>query len=263
MKRVFGLLQTAALILLIAVLTGCTEMSSLGDGRMTAWKEVRKSEEATKQEFLRTKQAEFQNKTTNAQRPTLSLKTYDDQGRVTGQADMDLQPMFAELGLKKEGDTYGVSITATPQPKGQIAESLDAAGGTAVGVLSAPGTVVYATAKGITAGLKETGGGGTKINAETVDINESFNKAESHNLGSGSAAASTSTGGTASPAAEVAGSGSVVPTADYAACTSGGATLGAAASCLAGKGYDINITGGLAYLDGEPYDALNLWEAAK
>lgn len=54
-----------------------------------------------------------------------------------------------------------------------------------------------------------------------------------------------------------------VSAADFEACTAGGISLGSAAGCLAERGYDIKIEGGLAYVDGKEFDALNEWEASK
>ncbi len=101
------------LLFLILPLSGCvTGLSNLGDGRQTAWKEVKKDEEKTKQEFLKTKQEEFKASAARKtiQNPTMKLTAYGTNGEVVSIAEMDLQPVLAELGLGKRDDTYGITL---------------------------------------------------------------------------------------------------------------------------------------------------------
>lgn len=179
MKRLILLLISACL-----ALSGCAGF--MGDGRMEAWKDVRKSEETTKQEVLKTKQIEKQNEGKKVQQnPTLKLTSYDTAGKVVSTAELDLQPVIAEItGGKKDVDTYGIKVEETPMPKGEVAENLLAAGNASEKILNSPVAAGAVVGASVGAAIRETGGG-TKINGETVNINESFNRQDNKALGSG------------------------------------------------------------------------------
>ncbi len=177
------------LILMVLPLTGClSSFSGLGDGRMDAWKDVRVAEEKTFQEEEKTEQARlnFKSGARLKQNPTLKLTSYDAEGNVTGQAEMDLQPMFAELGLDS-GKGKATHRPKTPIPKGQIAESFDSVGNIVEKVGDAPAVIAGVTARGIREALKESGGG-PQINGESIVKDGSFNDIESHATGSGNTA---------------------------------------------------------------------------
>ncbi len=177
------LLVSAAAIL---ALSGCASMSSLGDGRMDSWKEVRQAEETTKQEYLRAKQAEFKSRQSQQlqQNPTLKLTAYGKDGRVVSVAEMDLQPVIAELGLGDKGGTsYGVDLNKTPVPKGQMESVIDSVGGAAAQIANTPAVAIGATAYALSkAGADK---GDVTINGETVTNNDSFNNPEVRATGSG------------------------------------------------------------------------------
>ena len=174
------------LSMMAASLSGC--LSITDDGRMQAAKEIRVEEEKTKQEVLKTRQAEVNARQGQETRrnPTVKTTAYDEQGKVVAVTEVDLQPALAELGLNKagKGDTYGVELTTTPLPKGQTAETIEATTGLVAEVGQAPGTLVYATGQGIGRALKETGGG-TNVSGETINIGDSFNRSETKALGEG------------------------------------------------------------------------------
>lgn len=191
MKRMF--LQLF-LVVMTVWFSGCAFLGG-DDGRMQATKDIRVAEEKTKQEVLKTRQAEVNAKQGQARRnPTIKTTAYDDQGKVVAVTEVDLQPALAELGLNKsgQGDTYGVELTTTPLPRGQAAETIEASTGLVAEVGRAPGTLVYATGLGIGRALKETGGG-TNINGETVNIGDSFNRSETTTLGEGNTVSSALT----------------------------------------------------------------------
>ena len=184
MKRMLIMLF---LLVLTMVFSGCALLGG-DDGRMQATKEIRVEEEKTKQEVLKTRQAEInadkgQESTRN---PTVRTTAYDEKGKIVAVTEVDLQPALAELGLNKtgKGDTYGVELTTTPLPKGQTAETIEATTGLVAEVGQAPGALVFATSQGIGRALKETGGGGAKINGETINVGDSFNRAETSAIGS-------------------------------------------------------------------------------
>lgn len=185
MKTVFQLLFLCLVAALF--LTGCTGLSGVGDGRMAAWKDVRTAEEGTKQEFLKTKQEEIKAKKSDGttQNPTMKLTAYDENGKVVSTAEMDLQPMLAELGLGKEVHTYGVDLEKTAIPKGQIAETLNSAGDAATSVAGAPAVLSYAIINGVTKAVN--GRGTTTIDAEEVTISDSLNDTEVRATGEGNA----------------------------------------------------------------------------
>jgi hypothetical protein len=166
----------------ILVLSGCG--SIMGDGRMEAWKDVRKSEEATKQEVLKVKQIEKQAKPVRTQNPTLKLTAYDQTGKIVSVAEMDLQPVVAEITGGKDDDTYGLTISETPMPQSETAENLAAAGNAAGKVLNSPAAVGGVVGASVGAALRETGGGGARINGETVSIGDSFNRSDTKAIGS-------------------------------------------------------------------------------
>ena len=178
---------TVCMLVLSFLFSGCAILGG-DDGRMQAAKEIRVEEEKTKQEVLKTRQAELQTKQgqETTRNPTVKTTAYDENGKVVAVTEVDLQPALAELGLNKsgQGDTYGVELSTTPLPRGQAAETIEASTGLVAEVGRAPGTLVYATGLGIGRALKETGGG-TKINGETVNIGDSFNRADNRALGSG------------------------------------------------------------------------------
>jgi len=179
----FFMVFSITLVAFLISLSGCSGL--LGDGRMDAWKEVRRNEEATKQEFLKTKQAEI-GKEKPKQNPTMKLTTYDQNGKVVSTAEMDLQPVIAEItGGKKDDGTYGINISETPAPKGESAENIAAAGVTAEKILNSPAAVGTVVGVSVGAALRETGGGGAKINGETINVDDSFNRSESKALGYG------------------------------------------------------------------------------
>lgn len=180
--------------LLAVALSGCGGF--LGDGRMEAWRDVRKEEEKTSQTFLEAKKVELQAKDKpGKQNPTLKLTAFDQSGRPVSTAEMDLQPLFAEISPgKKTTDTYGVQLTKTEMPKGEFAENAEAGGKAISQVASAPGTI----ALGITYNERKRAqdSGDTSIVADTVNLDNSLNRAESHNIGTGTQAVH----GTAPPA---------------------------------------------------------------
>ena len=184
MKRMMILLFVMVLAM---VFSGCALING-DDGRMQAAKEIRFEEEKTKQEVLKTRQAEVNAKQwqEGKRNPTVKTTAYDEKGKIVAVTEVDLQPALAELGLNKtgKGDTYGVELTTTPLPKGQTAETIEATTGLVAEVGQAPGTLVFATSQGIGRALKETGGGGAKINGETINVGDSFNRAETSALGS-------------------------------------------------------------------------------
>lgn len=178
MKRIFLFMISATLIL-----SGCGGI--MGDGRMEAWKDVRKSEEATKQELLKVKQIERQARPEKAQNPTLKLTAYDQSGKVASVAEMDLQPLVAEItGGAKDDDAYGVTISETPMPQSETAENLAAASNAAGKVLNSPAAVGTVVGASVGAALRETGGGGAKINGETINVGDSFNRSDTKAIGS-------------------------------------------------------------------------------
>ena len=184
MKRMLIMLF---LLVLTMVFSGCALIGG-DDGRMQATKEIRVEEEKTKQEVLRTRQAEVNAKQglESKRNPTVKTTAYDEKGKIVAVTEVDLQPALAELGLNKtgKGDTYGVELTTTPLPKGQTAETIEATTGLVAEVGQAPGTLVFATSQGIGRALKETGGGGAKINGETINIGDSFNRSDTKAIGS-------------------------------------------------------------------------------
>jgi hypothetical protein len=250
------------LLVLVMALVGCSSISGIGDGRMEAWKAVKVAEETTKQSFLETKRVELSVQRVGEQNPTLKLSSYDAVGTKTAEAEMDLQPLFAELGLGKDDSTYGVKLDSTPLPTGQIAETIGAAGSAVVGAAQTPTSVVLAAAYGMGRGIKEAGGGSTNLHAENMDIDSSFNKADASAVGGN---ATATVGSTSGAAGEEKVDPVVVSEADFAFCTAGDPppTLGQAGTCLKLKGYDIKIEGGLAIVGGVEYGPLNDWEAAK
>lgn len=186
MKRVL-LVQLLLAVFLVVGFSGCAFLGG-DDGRMQAAKDIRVEEERTKQEFLKTRQTEIKaEKGQDVKRnPTVKTTAYDENGKVVAVTEVDLQPALAELGLNKtgKGDTYGVELSTTPLPKGQTAETIEASTGLVAEVGRSPGTLVYATGLGIGRALKETGGG-TNVNGETVNIGDSFNRADNRAIGSG------------------------------------------------------------------------------
>lgn len=184
MKR---MLSVMLLLVVVMVFSGCALIGG-DDGRMQAAKEIRVEEEKTKQEVLKTRQADVNARQGHQamRNPTVKTTAYDEQGKVVATTEVDLQPALAELGLNKpgKGDTYGVELTTTPLPKGQTAETIEATTALVAEVGHAPGTLVFATSQGIGRALKETGGGGAKINGETINVGDSFNRVETSALGS-------------------------------------------------------------------------------
>lgn len=170
-------------MLLCFALSGCGGF--LGDGRMEAWKDVRKEEEKTRQKFLEAKKVELENKKPAAsQNPTLKLTAFDADGRVTSTAEMDLQPVIAEItGGKKTSDTYGVNLAKTDMPTGEFAENAEAGGNALAKVASSPGTV--AIAMSYNERKRADDSGDTTMQAETITVNDSLNRTETHNTGAG------------------------------------------------------------------------------
>lgn len=187
LKSIKSLVEACIVFLLLAaMLSSC---GVIDDGRMAATKDIRVAEEGTKQELLKTKQAALSAKKTGkkANNPTLKTTTYDQAGKVVAVTEMDLQPMIAELGLNKEDTaTYGVELTSTKLPPGQMAENITAASGFVAEVGGAPATIIYTTGKGIGAALKETGGG-TKITGDEINIDGSFTRNDNTAIGEGNA----------------------------------------------------------------------------
>lgn len=187
MNRMLLLVPFLLIVFMVIGFSGCALIGG-DDGRMQATKEIRVEEEKTKQEVLKTRQAEISaEKGQNVKRsPTVKTTAYDDNGKIVAVTEVDLQPALAELGLNKagKGDSYGVELTTTALPKGQTAETIEATTGLVAEVGNAPGTLVFATSQGIGRALKETGGGGARINGETITVSDSFNRAETSALGS-------------------------------------------------------------------------------
>ncbi|MBU1566686.1 MAG: hypothetical protein KJ630_13795 [Proteobacteria bacterium] len=183
MKSIFWLM-----LLAVCLLAGC---GVLDDGRMAAHKDIRVAEEKTKQGVLQTRREEISAKKTPAKaNPTFKSTTYDQTGKIVAVTEMDLQPLFAELGQgKDEAGTYGVELKTTETPKGQTAEAITAATGFVAEAGSAPATIVYTTGKGIGMALKETNGG-TKITGESINIDGAFNRADNTAIGSGNSVTS-------------------------------------------------------------------------
>lgn len=179
MRKIIVLLLVAA----VFGLSGCGGF--MGDGRMENWKAVEEKKEETKQKFLETKKTELQTqKDKTLQKPTMKLTAYGPDGKVVSIAEMDLQPVIAEITGKKNDDTYGVDLSPTQVPRGEIAENLDAAGNliqktgnTPAAVAGTTGYFVAKVAQGAT--------GNIDIKADTVEINDSLNKVENHATGQG------------------------------------------------------------------------------
>lgn len=171
------------LLTLLGLLTGCGGF--IGDGRMDAWKNVRQAEETTNQKFLEAKKVELEKKPAAAkQNPTLKLTAYDQTGKVVSTAEMDLQPVIAEItGGKKTADTYGVNLTKTDIPKGEFAENAEAGGNAIAKVASSPGTIALGITYNERKRAQDTGD--TNIKADTVNLENSLNRTEAHNLGTG------------------------------------------------------------------------------
>jgi len=181
MKKVL----TTFLVVLTAVALSACSGFELGDGRMDAWKEVRKSEEATKQEFLKTKATEIQAELKGTkQNPTLKLTTYSKDGRKTGEAEMDLQPVLAELGIGKGAlaYTYGVDLKKTDAPEGQISETFGSVGKAAKDIGNTPAAIIGTSGYFIREILSEAEGN-TNIQGDTVTLDGSLNRSEVHATG--------------------------------------------------------------------------------
>jgi hypothetical protein len=171
-------------IVSILLMPGCG--SWFGDGRMDSWERVRALEEKTNQAFLQVKHEELKLKkeVQGEQNPTLKMTSYDKQGNVTSVAEMDLQPLIAEItGGQNKNDTYGVDLKKTEMPKGEFAENALAIGDGATKLAGAPavltGTALYMTKETVQAMPQ----GNTFGDNATID--SSFNRAEVHATGEG------------------------------------------------------------------------------
>ncbi len=171
------------LVICAVTLGGCGGF--IGDGRMEAWKTVRQEEEKTSQAFLEAKKVELQKeKTAGKQNPTMKLTAYDQTGRIVSTAEMDLQPMVAEItGGKKTNDTYGVTLNKTDMPRGEFAENAEAGGNAVAKVASAPGTI--AIGMSYNERKRASDSGDTSIQADTVNLDNALNRTEAHNTGTG------------------------------------------------------------------------------
>jgi hypothetical protein len=177
--------------MMAAIFSGCGFIGD--DGRMDAWKETRKEEEKTKQEILKTKQAEFAagkgETEKNKRNPTVQITTYGPDGKTPiSTTTVDVAPSIAAAtGHSVDGDdnnTYGIKVKETPMPKGAVSEGLEATGNAVTKVANAPAVVVGATGAAVVGALKETGGG-QKIEVHDGDFNatDSFNKQEQIAIG--------------------------------------------------------------------------------
>jgi len=201
----------AAIALLLALfgLAGC--LSSLGGGgvgRFESFRDVRNAEEATKRELLKTKQEEFKARQNNKNdNPTLRVTTQDSAGRPVI-AEMYLAPTIeAVVGHKGNNDTYGIDISTTAMPKGAVAESLDSAGMAGERILNTSSAVIGVTGAAVVGAIRETGGGGTHINGETINTHDSFNRSEVHATGEGNTAGTTARQDNTTMAEEAEGEG--------------------------------------------------------
>jgi len=127
------------------------------------------------------------------------------------------------------------------------------------------GTVLYRSVVGLADALKNSGNTDVRIDGEGNSVEVAQSEVKQVVVGENNVATSTqsSSGGSASGVdEEVAG----VSEAEWTECTTSPSkevTLGEAASCFSQEGYDVEIKGGLAYLDGEEWTELNEWEASK
>jgi len=180
--RIMSLVLLVGLV--VGGLTGCGAF--FGDGRMKEWSAVRKEEEKTKQEVAKAigREADAKKQSTNTRNPTLKLTSYDKDGKVTSTAEMDLQPVVAEItGGRANYAASSIPLNSTPIPKGEFAENFEAGAEGTAKVLSSPGTI----ALGITYNERKRNenSGKNTINGETVNIEDSLNKVEEHATGYG------------------------------------------------------------------------------
>ena len=237
-------------------LTGC--LAGYDDGRQAAHKEIRVAEETTTQKFLETKKAEVEADKNKRQNPTLKITNYAPDGiTVSSMIEADVAPSIeAATGGKKYDSNYGADLARSKAPVGEVAENLDAGGRLIVGAASSPGGVVYATAKGVSRGIKESGGGGTHIVADEANISGSYNQTDSTNIGSGSSAATATATGTNNQKEGKSSSGSSIDPQALADCrttANGPASIDETNACLVKDyGYETTIQDGVIYLDGKP-----------
>lgn len=176
------------LLLVCPVMGGCGLLSNGSGDRWEAVKEIRQAEEATKQEYLRTRAAEFV--AHKEQGATLAITTMDSAGRPVV-VSMDLAPVIRAAVGPNSNDMYGVAIANTELPDGAVAESIRAFGGAAKDILSTPTATAFAVGSVINGALSETGGGGTHINGDTINTDDSFNDTNVYATGSGNTASAS------------------------------------------------------------------------
>lgn len=126
------------------------------------------------------------------------------------------------------------------------------------------GTVLYRGVVGLTGALKDAGN--TLIH-NTGDGNQvTFKRNDTKQIIAGENNVANNENNSGSSGSSGSAEEGAVSDALWMECTTSPSkevTLGEAASCFAQAGHDVEIKGGLAYLDGEEWDSLNEWEASK
>lgn len=197
MLRLRLLVNLTMFLVVVFFLSACGGM--LGDGRMEANREVRLAEEATNQKLLETKQVEIQAKATKKTNPTVRTTTsyHPDGSLASVTTEVDVAPSIeAATGGQKFDSTYGVDTSRTPTPKGEFAENIKATGEAVSQVGNTPAAMVLATGYATKEVAELMADSGPKIDAESVNLENSLNDFENHATGYGN---SSVLDGTAKP----------------------------------------------------------------
>lgn len=262
----FGEKKTNSVVALnVPVKDGADKQVSVELDRDGAWAFTRMYEEETKQEFLKTKKAEFEAEKAAAPQIVIDSK---DEMQMWGMVQMNKSMGDALVAMSGKGnDTYGVVLATSSQPGDVWAERINAAGSLVGTAATSPAGMIAATSYGITSALKHGGSGRNTTNTYSASDEASLSVSDANNTkvvtqaAGGDATASMNNGS---------GSGDGVSSEDkesldewpdevheaFATCKAQhdpGARMGPVAGCMANMGIDVEIVHGEFLVNGKVY----------